>query len=140
MEPVTSISPTVCVLLLVSGLGLLMASAAGGLFLNLVKNVYLTTLQNELVLRQLAEINPKEQGAGRRSFSRSLAKCPVPSASGPHPPTDDEAQPVRLWAGSVSSVAIDHRGYLRNACERSGSNSSIRRPGCVLIRLSTSVR
>jgi uncharacterized protein (DUF58 family) len=76
VEPVTSISPTLCILLMVSGLGLLTAAVAGGLFLNLVKNVYLTTLQNELVLRQLAEINPKEQARREARFQPRNLKLP----------------------------------------------------------------
>jgi hypothetical protein len=76
VEPVTSISPTVCVLLLVSGLGLLMAVAAGGLFLNLVKNVYMTTLQNHSVLRHLTEINPKEQARREAKFQPLTRKVP----------------------------------------------------------------
>lgn len=77
VEPVTSISPAVCVLLLVSGLGLLMAAAAGGLFVNLVKNIYLTTVQNQLVLRHLAEINPKEQARREAKFQPRTIKMPT---------------------------------------------------------------
>ena len=78
VEPAARISPTICVLLLVSGLGLLMAAAAGGLFLNLVKNVYVATLQNQEVLRHLGEINPKEQARREARFvPRTLQ---VPSA------------------------------------------------------------
>jgi hypothetical protein len=76
VEPVTTISPTVFILLLVSGLGLLMAAATGGLFLNLVKNVYLTTLQNQMVLRHLAEINPKEQARREVKFQPRTLKVP----------------------------------------------------------------
>ncbi len=76
VEPFTSISPTVCILLLVSGLGLLLAAAAGGLFLNLVKNVHLTTVQNQMVLRHLAEINPKEQARREAKFQPRTLKVP----------------------------------------------------------------
>jgi hypothetical protein len=78
VEPATSVSPTVSILLLVSGLGLLFASAAGGLFLNLVKNVHLTTVQSQMALRHLAEINPKEHARREAKFQpRTLT---VPSA------------------------------------------------------------
>jgi hypothetical protein len=76
VEPVTSISPTVCTMLMMSGLGLLLAAAAGGLFLNLAKNVYLTTLQNQMVLRHLAEINPKEQARREAKFQPRSLKVP----------------------------------------------------------------
>ena len=76
VEPVTSISPALCLLLMVSGLGLLMAAAAGGLFLNLVKNVYLTTLQNQSVIRHLAEINPMEQARREAKFQPRTLKLP----------------------------------------------------------------
>jgi hypothetical protein len=77
VEPVTSISPTVCIFLLVSGLGLLMAAVVGGLFLNLTKNVYLTTQQNQLVLRHLAEMNPKEQARQEAKFQPRTVKLPA---------------------------------------------------------------
>jgi hypothetical protein len=86
VEPVTSISPTVFIFLLVSGLALLMAAAAGGLFLNLVKNVYLTTLQNQLVLRHLAEINPKEQARLEAKFQPRRLKVPGAISLRPAPP------------------------------------------------------
>jgi hypothetical protein len=76
VEPVTSISAGICVLLMVSGLGLLMSAAAGGLFLNLVKNIYLTTRQNQLVLQHLAEINPKEQARREAKFQPRTIKMP----------------------------------------------------------------
>ncbi len=81
VEPGTSISPTVCILLSVSGLGLLMAAAGGGLFLNLVKHVHLMTMQNQTVLRHLAEINPKEQARQEARFQPRRLK--VPSAISP---------------------------------------------------------
>jgi hypothetical protein len=43
----------------------------------LVKNVYLTTLQNQLVLRQLAEINPKEQARREAKFQPRTLKVPT---------------------------------------------------------------
>jgi hypothetical protein len=77
VEPVTTISPTICIFLLVSGLGLLMAAAVGGLFVNLTKSVYLTTQQNQSVLRHLAEMNPKEQARQEAKFQPRTVKLPA---------------------------------------------------------------
>ncbi len=76
------ISPTICLLLLISGMGLLLAAAAGGLFLNLVKNVFLVTLQQQLILRQLSEINPKEQARREAKFQPRSVKVPNVARNG----------------------------------------------------------
>ncbi len=77
VEPITSISPTICIFMMVSGLGLLMAAVVGGLFLNLTKNVFSTTQQNQLMLRHLAEMNPKEQARQDAKFQPRTVQLPA---------------------------------------------------------------